>query len=134
MIEMVSGSMPISRKLFHEKPTTTVDNYFVMDAILDWAVNAGLGIIGINVRNRLPKNIEPFYLHKEKTNATMKHTNDARLFDPIVAVKNYSRGFQSVNVSFQSTSSCNITSVNALNECTKCFELCEKGRGKNKQQ
>ena len=72
-----------------------------MDAILDWAVNAGLGIIGINVRNRLPKNIEPFYLHTEKTNATMKHTKAERLFDPIVAVKTILRGFQFVHVSFQ---------------------------------
>ena len=87
--------------MFHEKPTTTVDNYFVMDAIIDWDVNANLGIIGTNVRNRLPKNIKPFYLHTEKKNATMKHTKAERFFDPIVAVKTISRGFQFVHVSFQ---------------------------------
>ena len=54
---MVCGSMPSKRNLFHEKPTTTVDNYFVMDNVLDWAENAGLGIIGTNVRNRPPKDI-----------------------------------------------------------------------------
>ena len=36
--------------------------------------------------NRLPKDIEPFYLHKEKIDATMKYTKAAILFEPIVAV------------------------------------------------
>ena len=57
---MVRGSMLRNRKLFYENPTTTVDNYFVMDALLDWASNEGLGIIGKNERNRLPKGIELF--------------------------------------------------------------------------
>ena len=64
----------------------------------------------------------------------MKHTRDTRLFEPIVAVKNYSRGFQSVHVSFQSTSSCNIESISALNEFTNVIELREKVRCKHKQQ
>ena len=64
----------------------------------------------------------------------MKHTRAARFFEPIVAVKNDSRGFQRVHVSFQSTPSCNIENVHALNECTEFVELREKGRGKYKQQ
>ena len=44
--------------MFHEKPTTKVDNYFFTDAVLDWAGNTGLGIIGTNVRNVLPNDIE----------------------------------------------------------------------------
>ena len=64
----------------------------------------------------------------------MKHAKAARFFEPIVAVKNDSRGFQSVHVSFQSTSSFNIASVNALNECTDFVELREKGRGKYNNQ
>ena len=80
---------------------TMVDNYFVTDTVLDWAGNEVLGIIGTNLRNRLPKDIKPFYLHKEKTNETMKHTKAARLFVPIFAVKNNPRGFQHVRVSFQ---------------------------------
>ena len=106
-------------KLFHEKPTTMADNYFVTDAVIDWAGNAGIGIIGKNVRNSLPKDTEPFYMHTEKTNATMKNIKAARFFEPILVVKNDLRGFQSVHVSFQSTSSFNIKSVNALNKCTK---------------
>ena len=64
----------------------------------------------------------------------MKYTKAARFFEPIVAVKNDSRGFQRVHVSFRSTPSCNIVSVNALNECTNFVELRDKGRGKHKQQ
>ena len=105
---MVRGIMSSKRKLFHKKPMTKVDNYFFIDAVLDWDGNVDLGIIGTNARNRTPKDIEPFYLHKENTNATMKHTKAASIFDPIVAVKNYSRGFQCVHVSFRSKSSCNI--------------------------
>ena len=60
-----------------------------MDAVIDWAGNAGLGIIDTNARNRLPKDIELFYPQKEKKNATMKHTKAAIFFDTIVAVKNY---------------------------------------------
>ena len=62
--EMVRGSMSSKRNMFHDKATTTVKKYFVMDAVLDWAGNAGLGIIGTNARNRLQKDIEPLYLHK----------------------------------------------------------------------
>ena len=70
---MVSGSMSTKRKLFHEHPTATVDNYFVTDNVLDWADNGDLGIIDKNARKRIPKDIELFYLHKDKTNETMKH-------------------------------------------------------------
>ena len=76
-------------------------NYFVTDAILGWAGNEVLGIIGTYARNRLLKDIGQFYFHKEKTNATMKHVKAAIFFETIVAVKNYSRGFQHVHVSFQ---------------------------------
>ena len=70
---MVSGSISSKRKLFHENPTATVVNYFGTEAVLDRAYNGGFGIIGKNARNRIPKDIEFFYLHKEKTNETMKH-------------------------------------------------------------
>ena len=53
----------------------------------------------------------------------MKHVKAAILFEIIVAVKNDSRGFQTVHVSFQSISSYNIAYVNDLNECTNFVEL-----------
>ena len=56
--------MSSERKLVHENPTITVDIYFATNNVFDWAGNAGLGIIGKCFRNRLPKYIEPLYLHK----------------------------------------------------------------------
>ena len=58
----------------------------------------------------------------------MKHAKTARLFEPIVAVKKYSRGFQCVYVSFQSTPSSHIVFVNALNECTDFVEIRDHSR------
>ena len=39
-----------------------------------------------------------------------------------------------MNVSFKSTPSCNIVSVNAPNGCTNFVELCDNGKGKHKLQ
>ena len=107
--------MSSKRKLFHDKPTTMVDNYFVTNTVIDWAGNESLGTIGTNGRNRIPKDIEPFYLHKDKTNTTMKNTKAAIFFETIVSVKNDSRGFQRVHFSFKSTPSCNIAYVSDIN-------------------
>ena len=63
-LEMVRGSMSSKRKLFHEEPTTTVDNYFVTDVVLDWSGNWGILIISTNVRDCLPKDVKSLYLHK----------------------------------------------------------------------
>jgi hypothetical protein len=134
LLEHCEGNHSTMKTLFHQKPTITADNYFCNDKVLDHAGENGLGAILTNARNRLPCDIESVYLHKEKTNPTAhKHAKAARYFEPIVAVKDDARGFQRVHVSFQSTSSCNIASVNALNECSSFVELREKGRGNNKR-
>ena len=64
----------------------------------------------------------------------MNHTKSARFFEPIIAVKNDLKCFQRVFVSFQSTSSCNIPSVNSLNECTNFVEPHNKVRVKHKKE
>ena len=52
-----------------------------------------------------------------------------------MAVKNDPNGkWQSCHVSFQSTSSCNISTVNALNEVFNYVELRERGRGVSKRK
>ena len=112
----------------------TAYNYFVTDDVIFWYGNNGLGIIGTNESNSLPKDIKLLHLHKERTNATMKHAKDARLFETIVAVKHHSRGFQTVHVYFQLTISCNIAYVNVLNKCTNFVEILKKGRGKHISQ
>ena len=126
--------MSSKRNLFHYNPPTTVDNCFVTDSVLDWDGNEVLVIIVTNARNRLPKDVKQLYLYKGNKNATLKHTKAVRFFESIFAVKNYSRVFQCVNVSFQSTSSCNIASINTLNECTNFVEIREKFRGNHKRQ
>ena len=128
-----SNTTTYTKKIFRKKPCITVDNYFINDGVLEWAGKAGLGVIGTNRRDLLPAGIKNEYLQKIPTNATMKHAKAARFTQPIVAVKDYPEGYQRVHVSFQSTSSCNIASVNALNECSMFVELRERGRGLNKR-
>ena len=121
------------KKIFRKKPCITVDNYFVCDKVLHWAGIQGLGVIGTNARNLLPKDIPLNYLCTEKVDSTSNVTKVARFSNPVVAVKD-NDGYQRVHVTFQSTSSCNIASVNALNECRLFVEIRERGTNANKRQ
>ena len=86
-------------------------------------------------RSYLPKDIKSEYLHKLKTDPANKYSKIARFAEPIVAVKNDPQGkWQRCHVSFQSTSSCNISTVNALNEVFNYVELRERGRGDGKRK
>ena len=72
-------------------------------------------------RDRLPSGIPAKYWHKQKTDIS-KRTKVARFFQPVVAVKEFDatddhNRYRRVNVSFQSTSSCNISTVNTLSNC-----------------
>ena len=124
-------SPPDVKQIFRAKPCFTVDNYFIDDTILNWIGMNGLSAIGTNARNVLPKDILPEYLCTNKTPSS-NVTKVARFTNPIVAVKN-TNGYQRVHVSFQSTSSCNIASVNALNECRLFVEIRERGRNSYKR-
>jgi hypothetical protein len=111
LLPMVDGHCDATtRKLFKAKFCVTVDNYFISDDVLNWAGRNGLGVIGTNRRDELPKDIKSDYLHKIPTPSQIKHAKVARFTKPIVAVKDYEEGYQRVHVSFQSTSSCNIAS------------------------
>jgi hypothetical protein len=88
-------------------------------------------------RDRLPKAIPEANLHKKKTDSSPR-PKAARFFNSINAVKKVppvedKKGFQRVHTSFQSTSSCNISTVNALSPCTKSIRRREHGRGNNKR-
>lgn len=123
-----------TKKIFRKKPCITADNYFIDDQVLDWIGEQGLGAVGTNARDKLPKDIPPAYLHKNKTAPKNQAAKVARYAPPIIAVKDDPhRRFQRVHVSFQSTSSCNIATVNALNEVFNYVELRERGRGANKR-
>ena len=87
-----------------------------------------------SARDRLPSDIKSQYLHKQQTTPKNKYAKVARFANPIIAVKNNPKGeWQCVHVSFQSTSSCNFSTVNALNGLQNYAELRERGRGKQKR-
>ena len=72
-------------------------------------------------RDRLPSGVPGKYWHKEKTD-NGPQAKVARFFQPVVAIKdveqkNGKSAYRKMHVSFQSTSSCNISTVNALNTC-----------------
>lgn len=129
---MVDGSEGAQKKLFRQKPCITADNFFQNDRIMEYIGRKGFGGIMTSARNSLPKDIKPEFLHKLKTLPGNKFAKVARYAPPIVAVKN-GDGFQRVHVSFQSTSSCNISTVNALNSIYNFCELRERGKGVNKR-
>ena len=133
LLTMVDGETGDSKKLFRSKPCITADNYFQSDEIMEWIGSQGLGAICTSARDRLPKDIKTKYLHQQKTLPKNKHAKIAKFASPVIAVKNEAT-HQRIHVSFQSTSSCNISTVNALNEVSNFVELRERGRGQNKRR
>ena len=87
-------------------------------------------------RNRLPNDILPKYLHSMRTTAR-RETKVTRFFEPVFAVKyievtNDSEEYTHYHISFQSSWSCNFTTVNALNSCSLAVAKCDKGQNENK--
>ena len=120
------------KKIFRTKPTVCADNFFYDDKMLDWIGEKGFSSIGTCARNCLPRGIDKKYLHAEKHQPGCKYSRVARMTNPIVAVKDCN-GYQRVHVSFQSTSSANITTVNCLNDARLFVELRERGKGDSKR-
>ena len=117
----------------------TADNFFSGDAIAMYAAEQGFGLTTTVRRDRLPKEIAGRYLMKEKTDSSAR-PKAARFLQPILCLKEVemrtnddSTDERSKSLmqlcSFQSTSSCNIFCVNALNSCSLYAEPKERGRG-----
>ena len=108
--------------IYEEKPHITMDNFLSGDKVLDWIGNKGFRATLTCCCDRLPSGIPSNYLHKQNTDSS-KRTKVARFFNPVVAVKHFdteddnSSPYRRVHVSYQSTSSCNIGTVNSLNGC-----------------
>ena len=101
---------------------------------MEYLGEKGFGGVMTAGRSNLPKDIRSEYLHKVKTDPNNKYAKIARFAVPVVALKNDPNGkWQRCHVSFQSTSSCNLSTVNALNEVFNYVELRERGRGSNKK-
>jgi hypothetical protein len=133
MVPVVSGSSQ-RQSILPSKPHMTWDNFFSGDDILEYACDKGFGLTMTCRRDRLPSKdvIAGKYWHKEKTDSKAR-PKAARYEQPIFAIKRI-RDSLIQHTSFQSTSSCNITSVNALNEIGLFVSAKERGRGINKHR
>ena len=135
---MVEGSDGDKKKIYNKKPHITMDNYFSGEKTIEWIGRNGFGATMTCRRDRLPPGIPTKNLHKQKTDTTLK-TKIARFFHPVVAVKTVEatdethESYRRVHVSFQSTSSCNISTVNALSECSLTVAKRERGAMNNKR-
>jgi hypothetical protein len=138
ILPLIEGQVADSRhQIWKIMPHMTWDNYFSGCNILNHLGELGFGATVTCRRDRLPKDITETYLHKKKTDSSPR-PKAACYFNPIVAVKNVpavdgKKGYQRVHTSFQSTSSCNISTVNALSACTMSIRRRERGRGENKR-
>ena len=104
------------KKIFKSHPTVIADNYFTDDKMQMWIGENKFGCIATTARNFLPKDIPKVYLHHLKSTPGCKKSKVARFTLPIVALKSYPT-YERAHISFQSTSSTNITTTNALNTC-----------------
>ena len=135
-------STSTGRKIFKEKPHTTWDNYFSGDDIMNWCGKNEWPCTMTCQRGRLPKKVPTGYWHKASTPAKDLAAKVARYFHPVTAVKSFvgkddngvERAYQRVHVSFQSTSSTNISTVNALNENYNYVRKRERGQGTQKRK
>ena len=71
------------KKIFRKKMGFTVDNCFVCDKGLEWAGKAGIGVIGTNARNCLPKDIDSRFLQVNKTKSGDSLAKAAKFVHPI---------------------------------------------------
>ena len=122
--------MPGGRKIFRKPPHITWDNYFSGKQVCHYAGSKGFGLTTCR-RDRLPKGIKDEYIHKGKTNDIKDYrSNVAKYIEPIILVKEC-ENYEIVHTSFQSTSSCNIMSVNAITENKNFVEARSRSRKKS---
>ena len=140
-VELVVGQPNPGNKqqIFSEKPHSTWDNFFSGDNIMDWLGRNGFGATMTCRRDRLPVAVSGHYMHKKKTLTDLR-SRVARFHEPVVMVKDVpeeepgsGNGYQRIHTSFQSTSSCNISMVNALNRCSLFVRRKGWGVGDNKR-
>ena len=100
----------------------------------------GFGCTTTCRRDRLSGGIPSNYWHKLGTKVDQM-SRAASFLNPIVDVKKVDSdkekgelGYERIHVSFQSTSSCNFSTVNALPSCNLSVRKKERGRGAQKRQ
>jgi hypothetical protein len=151
----LQGRNDTRRQIFVRKPHSTWDNFFSGCRIMNWLGTNGFSATMTCRRDRLPSSIPGMYLHKESTAPGDKAARFGRFNNPITIVKKFlvppapvlqeeEEGepilpaapitFTRVHVSFQSTSSCNISTVSALNANSVFVVKKERGRGEQKRR
>ena len=123
---LVVGRGGNEKKIFSKCPHITWDNYFSGEAICHYAGKKGFGLLMTNCRDRLPAGVKSEYLHKKKTDSSTR-TKIARYIEPVILVKD-GGNYEIVLTSFQSTSSCNIISVNSMSRNQNFVEARSRGR------
>ena len=119
------------KKIFKKCPHITWDNYFSGEEVCKYAGEKGFGLLMTNRRDRLPAGVKSEYMHKKRTEAT-KRSKCARFIEPVILVKDYD-SYEIVLTSFQSTSSCNIISVNSMSQNKNFIEARSRGRKDKKR-
>jgi hypothetical protein len=130
MINMENLNAP-GHGIFRSKPHITFDNFFSGKDIATYVANKGYGMTTTLRRDRIPKGLPSLCLHVKKMAPHDKRAKVAKFLQPIVAVKKVSDDAILQLTSFQSTSSCNILSVNAYNHCSLYAKTKERGRTSN---
>ena len=122
----------VGKALFNEKPHITMDNFFSGNELMMYVAEEGFGATMTCRRDRLPNDVPKNYFHHAKVEVNPR-TKATRFAQPIVAVKKHGQSVM-VMTSFQSTSSCNVLSVNGINGCELYAHSKQRGRGKYKRE
>ena len=130
----------VRRQIFDEPPHICMDNHFSGDHVCKYIGEKGYKATMTCRRDRLPQTIDKKYLHHKKDISVDYRTKAARFMHPIVAVKDVlqppgseAKDYSLCHVSFQSTGSTNISTVNALDKVELYVRKRCKGRGKTKR-
>ena len=140
------------RQIFTIKPHSTWNNFFSGDDINEWIGHNGFGVTMTCCRDQLPRGVPNHFLHKGAMAPGDKKARVARFNNPISVVKhavltppavlrttegknallptmpaNPPINYTQVHVTLQSTSLCNITTVNVLNQ--NAWFIVQKERG-----
>ena len=128
----VAGREGNEKKIFAMAPHLTWDNYFSGVEVFHYTGQKGFGLTMTCRRNRLPKGIEVEFMHKGKTDKIATRIKAARHIEPVILVKE-EENYEIVLTSFQSTSSCNLMSVNSISENKNFVEARSRGRKDQKR-
>lgn len=127
----VVGANSEKKKIFKGCSHITWDNYFSGEPICQFAGQKGFELLMTNRRDRPPAAVKGEYMHKKKTESAQR-SKCARYTEPIILVKEED-DYEIVLSTFQSTSSCNIISVNSVNFNHNIVEARCRGRKNHKR-